>query len=596
MRWLGPIAALCALAACASDGGSTTAAPIDVQLRVEWLRDPTAMIPTSVDTIRLLVYADGGEPLESFHTVSHLTDENRNGRLELVRSGLPVGVPFRIRVEGRGAGVLTHVSSVGPITLAPGERRYVSIQMYPVGTPFVLPDAPVPGVLHTATALPDGRVLIAGGFRTATRAACPPPIPAVEQRRCFDLSAATEAHVFDPGSGMFYPVRGGMLEARGGHTATVLPGGRVLVAGGAPRALLILEPQLDPAGFGARIVPQDTDGTNGALATFEVFDPTLNAETMDVDRNGDPARGGFIGAAADPARPGTLNAERFMHAAATVPGDPARVLLAGGIGPAATVESYELYDDRRPGGYGVYSNGGAMLQTPRITPSAIAAGTGRIWIFGGTFATQNEDLAEIWTPSAPTMPSPNGSTTPAAGGTSFPSSTGTAEDHPDYSLLRPNVAPLAGGSHALVVGWLGARCNASGVAFSDDAAGAGTAYCDAAATRNFTVDGMTGRTARTMLGAEHAFAASAVLDDGTVVVTGGIRSLLFEIQDQVDVLTGMVSSGAAQAGMPTTLANGRFLHETAAVWQRGMLTTGGAVLSADVSDMTLVAEAEIYFF
>jgi N-acetylneuraminic acid mutarotase len=60
---------------------------------------------------------------------------------------------------------------------------------------------------HTSTLLPDGRVLVAGGASDAS------------------------AEVYDPASGSFSEV-GSMSTPRSGHTATMLPNGRVLIVGG----------------------------------------------------------------------------------------------------------------------------------------------------------------------------------------------------------------------------------------------------------------------------------------------------------------------------------------------------------------------------
>ena len=80
---------------------------------------------------------------------------------------------------------------------------------------------------HTATLLPDGRVLLTGGLRDAT------------------------AEVYDPVTASFTP-SGSMLVPRALHSATLLPQGIVLIAGGDR--------------FG------DTP-TDGATATAEVYDP-----------------------------------------------------------------------------------------------------------------------------------------------------------------------------------------------------------------------------------------------------------------------------------------------------------------------------------
>src|SRR5439155_1366266 len=65
---------------------------------------------------------------------------------------------------------------------------------------------------HTATLLPNGQVLVAGGTN-------------------YPIGTLASAELYDPATGI-WTMTGSMATARAGHTATLLPNGQVLVAVG----------------------------------------------------------------------------------------------------------------------------------------------------------------------------------------------------------------------------------------------------------------------------------------------------------------------------------------------------------------------------
>jgi hypothetical protein len=547
------------------------------QVRVRWgdLDGPSAEIPDGVESLLMLVYLPGEEaPQDSAFTVEGLGDADGNGRPELVRPDLPVGEPVRIvLLGGPEDGRWTHMGSVGPIVLDYGERRFVDVRMYALGeVNSVELGIPSARFLHTATALADGRVLIAGGFERAASVACPASAPAGAV--CSELTAVDDAYLFEHSSGRFYEVASPMLEARGGHTATALPDGRVLIAGGSDRAILVARP-----GMGANVELSLLPGSDGATsASYEVFDPNANPEEDDVDSDGDPGRGGFRGSADAPGRAGALDTGRILHAAAAL--DDGRVLLAGGVAAPA---SYTVWDPQRPGGFGVVGTG--TLPASRPAPGAAVLGAGamqRVFVAGGGDATSDAQLADVWLGAGERL----GSATSA--------SIVTPVGAPQWNLYRPIVEAFGGGQAVLVLGWYGPWCGGgtSTPTFTRDA---DSERCPYGMNRAFTFEVATNSAFGSQTTRPHAFGASARLDDGTVVVAGGLSELTLETSASIDY--HRYTRGAAQlTESPQSLRQRRAFHAMAPLPEGGYLVFGGATFSTDGrATLTPLAAPEIMF-
>ena len=140
----------------------------------------------------------------------------------------------------------------------------------------------VPRISHTATLLPDGKVLVAGGDR------------------CDDAGCSgrlLSAELFDPATETF-SFTGSMAFVRTGHTATLLNNGTVLIAGGG-------------------------DPDTGDADTAEIYDPDT---------------GSFV-------RVGDMTEGRSLHTASLL--TDGRVLIAGGSPTpdgSYPVKTSELYD------------------------------------------------------------------------------------------------------------------------------------------------------------------------------------------------------------------------------------------------------------
>ncbi|MCS6856485.1 MAG: hypothetical protein NZM37_02120 [Sandaracinaceae bacterium] len=559
------VAGLLSFLACEGPPSST----FNVRLRWAGLDEAQGPLPRSVQVLLLLVYVEGStSPENSLHTVSSLKDSDGNGRLELVRDALPTEKPFRlVLLAGPSEGDWTHIGLSGPIVLDRGERRYIDIQMYNLRAATSLMSGPSARALHTLTALKDGRVLVAGGFDRVQAVDCPGEAPPSAQ--CYEFTATSSAFIFDPATGRFRQTKNGMLLPRGGHTASLLPSGRVLIAGGAERLILAVVNQ----GGGYHELSWIRGADDRAPRTFEVFDPELNPEEEDLERDGDPWRGGFRGPSG--ATPGMLDEPRILHGASVL--SDGRVLLAGGL---ASPQSFTLM---RSSAQSESLVGGGMLQVPRPLANTAVIGRGnmeRVFIAGGATARNDAELAEIWV---------------EGGGAGMTTSAMimTATGAPQWNCYRPRVETVGAGGGVLVVGWYGPWCmRGMSTPLFDPPANA--VRCRFAPNRAYTFDASTNRAVGTAAMKGHAFGASTRLDDGTIVVSGGFSDLTLAAENAVVFYGSNLVGGAVQViPLNAAMEQGRALHAIAPLFEGGVLVVGGLRFSGGMP--SLISAPEVLF-
>lgn len=284
-----------------------------------------------------------------------------------------------------------------------------------------------------------------------------------------------------------------------------------------------------------------------------------------------------------------------------MPNAPDRVVLAGGYGGADSAGTWEVFDNQRTGGYGVYAATANRLATARVAPAAVGIGD-RVWIVGGTLAADDAQLAEIWSAEGE---DPNGTSASASGISQFPSAiSGVVESHPEYSLVRPLVASVGGGTRALVSGWYGAQCEPGTTA---PVFASGTAeYCNSPATgsRSFTIEGTSGLAASTVT-ASRSFGAVAELgcfrpgrDERYIAMTGGVANAIWTPQASIDLFSGEVDAmGAARrlSGVSASLVNPRLFHTSTGIPGMGVVTLGGITFTVGIGQVTFEDAIEVLF-
>ncbi len=229
-------------------------------------------------------------------------------------------------------------------------------------------------LVPTATLLPSGRVLIAGG-------------------KAADASVLNSTELYDPAANTF-TTAAAMNTARYSATATLLPNGKVLIAGGLdssfkPLASTELYDPVNNTFLAADPAVMNT-ARNTATATLLSNGKVLIAGGLDTSGSAlastdlyDPANNTFL--AADPA---TMNTARSSATATLLPNG--KVLIAGGQGGGVIgLASTELYN---PANNTFLASDPATMTSGRAVATATLLTSGDVLIAGGFVISGDNNL------------------------------------------------------------------------------------------------------------------------------------------------------------------------------------------------------------
>jgi hypothetical protein len=331
---------------------------------------------------------------------------------------------------------------------------------------------------HTATLLPNGKVLVAGGAVEADEYSCD--------------AGKDSAELYDSALGTFAST-GTMTSRRYAQTSTLLPTGKVLVAGG----------------YSFDSSDCDQDGTSPAVASAEIYDPSNGSFTPT----------------------GSMAEVRGGHTATLLANG--KVLIAGGDNMGEGVLPFfqgdgsvtaEVYDPAT----GLFSSTGNMV-TPRVIQTATLLVNGDVLIAGGWSASQNASIAaaELYHPATGAFTPTGSMTSPRTGHTATLLPDGKvliAGGAPDQTLVNSDSAEIydpATGSF-LATGYMAEkRCSHTATLLPNGTvlfAGGGSVVTEIydPSTSSFVLSGLTEF--------DRSGHSATLLQNGNVLVVGGLAS------------------------------------------------------------------------
>ena len=244
---------------------------------------------------------------------------------------------------------------------------------------------------HTVTVFDNGKVLAAGGYST--------------DQGWFDY--ARTAEILDPRFGSWTATASPPVAERGGHTATLLPDGRVFLAGGTRPTVLVDEVYVPGAeAFLTTATPLEHRVFHAAALTKSGTVLLAGGGPPRAEQF-DPSRDSFSDAGSCPPYGLPVSESPYFATLTRIPGG-GRIALIGGLsvgggggGSDLVLAQVQLWDPSGGGGKGAFFPMLFDLEVPRAAHTVTPLFGGSFLILGGfgTGGPGNESRVTVFTPS-----------------------------------------------------------------------------------------------------------------------------------------------------------------------------------------------------